>query len=153
DYLEYAVLLPAEWNDSILVVIDLIPDRDGIDTLFQFEELEFNGTVYTLESLLGIVGNTPFPTEYVLFPSYPNPFNPVTHIRFHLPIENHISLEIIDVMGRTIKSIKNNILPAGIYNLDWDGRTANGDMAPAGIYFIRMISGHYQKTHKILLLK
>ena len=62
-------------------------------------------------------------------------------------------MAVIDVMGRTIRSIKNNILPAGVYNLDWDGRTANGDMAPAGIYFIRMISGHYQKTRKILLLK
>ena len=153
NYEEYVVILPAEWNDSTLVVMDLIPDRDGIDSLFQFEELEFNGTVYSLESLLGIVGNTPFPTEYALFPSYPNPFNPVTHIRFDLPEQGHISLAVIDVMGRTIRSIKNNILPAGVYNLDWDGRTANGDMAPAGIYFIRMISGHYQKTRKILLLK
>ncbi|SVD41020.1 uncharacterized protein METZ01_LOCUS393874, partial [marine metagenome] len=86
-------------------------------------------------------------------PNYPNPFNPSTHIRFQLPLENHVSLEIIDVMGRTINSIKNNILPAGVYNLEWDGRTKTGDMAPAGIYFIRMISGHYQETRKIILLK
>ena len=153
DYAEYIVLLPAVWNDSTLVVMDMIPDRDGIDSLFHFEELEFNGNVYSLESLLGMAENDHVPTEYALLPNYPNPFNPATHIRFHLPLENHVSLEIIDVMGRTINSIKNNILPAGVYNLEWDGRTKTGDMAPAGIYFIRMISGHYQETRKIILLK
>ena len=153
DYAEYIVLLPAVWNDSILVVMDMIPDRDGIDSLFHFEELEFNGNVYSLESLLGMAENDPVPTEYALLPNYPNPFNPATHIRFQLPLENHVSLEIIDVMGRTINSIKNNILPAGVYNLEWDGRTKTGDMAPAGIYFIRMIGGHYQETRKIILLK
>ena len=153
DYGEYAVLLPAEWNDSNLVVMDLVPDRDGMDSLFHFEELEFNGTVYTIESLLGMAGSGAVPNEYALLPNYPNPFNPSTHIRFHLPLNGHTRLEIIDLMGRNIRSIKNNVLPAGIYDMDWDGRTNNGDMATAGIYFIRMVSAQYQNTRKIILLK
>ena len=153
DYGEYVVLLPAEWNDSNLVVMDLVPDRDGMDSLFHFEELEFNGTVYTIESLLGMAGSGAVPNEYALLPNYPNPFNPSTHIRFHLPLNGHTRLEIIDLMGRNIRSIKNNVLPAGIYDMDWDGRTNNGDMATAGIYFIRMVSAQYQNTRKIILLK
>ena len=153
DYGEYAVILPAEWNDSNLVVMDLVPDRDGMDSLFHFEELEFNGTVYTIESLLGMAGSGAVPNEYALLPNYPNPFNPSTHIRFHLPLNGHTRLEIIDLMGRNIRSIKNNVLPAGIYDMDWDGRTNNGDMATAGIYFIRMVSAQYQNTRKIILLK
>ena len=109
--------------------------------------------MYTIESLLGMAGSGAVPNEYALLPNYPNPFNPSTHIRFHLPLNGHTRLDIIDLMGRNIRSIKNNVLPAGIYDMDWDGRTNNGEMATAGIYFIRMVSAQYQNTRKIILLK
>ena len=48
DYDEYAILDAADWNDYIMSVVDLISNRDGNDTLVQVEQMNFNGTVYTI---------------------------------------------------------------------------------------------------------
>lgn len=79
---------------------------------------------------------------------YPNPFNPQTTIRFESAERNYTEISIYDITGREVEMIHKSILEPGSYNFNW-----NASHLPSGMYFIRMISGSYNKTVKALLLK
>lgn len=88
------------------------------------------------------------PTEYCLFPNYPNPFNPQTTIKFALPETGEISLKVYDISGREIQSLVTGIWLPGTHQVVWDAK----DCA-SGIYFVRLEAGNYAKTGKIVLVK
>ena len=79
---------------------------------------------------------------------YPNPFNPETNIKFGLPSNHNISLEIYDIKGRIIKELVNEEFSAGYHTVTW-----NAENISSGIYIIRMFAGHFTQTQKIILLK
>ena len=81
-------------------VVDLISNRDGNDTLVQVEQMNFNGTVYTIGEELNAVIDKFIPDEFKLFPSYPNPFNSSTTIKFNTPENSYIKLIVVDLLGR-----------------------------------------------------
>jgi hypothetical protein len=91
---------------------------------------------------------TSTPVEFVLYPCYPNPFNPSTAIRFSLPHTGHAKLIIYDVTGRQVKVLTNEVLNAGEHRL-----TFNGSSLSSGVYFIRLEAGHHMQTEKLILLK
>jgi hypothetical protein len=101
------------------------------------------------------VEETPgLPERFELTQNYPNPFNPSTQIRFALPAQSKVTLAIFDILGRQIRTIVNNeSKPAGVYNVEWDGRNSNGIIMPSGTYFMRLQSGTYSETKKLMLLK
>ena len=47
------------------------------------------------------------PTEFVLKPAFPNPFNPVTNIEYGLPSDSYVSISIYDVNGRQVTELVN----------------------------------------------
>ena len=90
------------------------------------------------------------PNQILLFPAYPNPFNPVTTIRFNIPIEtqNTTSLQLFDVKGRPVESLVNKVLQTGQYEIEW---SASG--MPSGVYFAELVSGNYRQVQKLVLMK
>ncbi|MBX2990277.1 MAG: T9SS type A sorting domain-containing protein [Bacteroidetes bacterium] len=94
------------------------------------------------------------PTEFALHPTYPNPFNPSTTIRYELPEAVHASLVIYDVMGRKVAELVNGTHEAGYYAATWD---ASG--VASGVYFARFtatdMSGgvRLNKVSKLVLTK
>ena len=90
------------------------------------------------------------PNQFLLFPAYPNPFNPVTTIRFNIPIEtqNATSLQLFDVKGRPVESLVNRVLQSGEYKVAW---SASG--MPSGVYFAELVSGNYRQVQKLVLMK
>ena len=90
------------------------------------------------------------PNQFLLFPAYPNPFNPVTTIRFNIPIEtqNTTSLQLFDVKGRPVESLVNRVLQSGEYKVAW---SASG--MPSGVYFAELVSGNYRQVQKLVLMK
>ena len=90
------------------------------------------------------------PNQILLFPAYPNPFNPVTTIGFDIPIEsqNTTTLQLFDVNGRLIESLVNSVLQPGEYKIAW---SASG--MPSGIYFAELVSGNYRQVQKLILMK
>jgi len=93
------------------------------------------------------------PRTFVLFPSFPNPFNPATHIRVGLPHAAHITLAIYDMTGRLVRTLYQGNLPAGVHTFRWNGRKENGDTAPSGIYFCRFRTATFRTAQKLILLK
>jgi photosystem II stability/assembly factor-like uncharacterized protein len=88
------------------------------------------------------------PKEYKLYQNYPNPFNPSTKIKFDVAASDNISLRIYNSLGQTVEYVFKGNLSAGAYTFNWNAKNLN-----SGIYFIRMESGNYSFTKRMLLIK
>ena len=106
--------------------------------------------VLSWDLTVGVENHTPqeVPSGYFLFQNFPNPFNPVTTIRYQIPKEGIVSLKIYDVLGRELKTLVNEYEEAGSYKLNFDGSEFS-----SGIYFYRLCSGNFIKTMKMILVK
>ncbi|MCX5753123.1 MAG: T9SS type A sorting domain-containing protein [Candidatus Krumholzibacteria bacterium] len=93
------------------------------------------------------------PADYYLAGNYPNPFNPVTTIRFGLPAAGEVELSIYNVLGQRILVLAKGRYEAGNHVMSWNGLDTNGRAVSSGIYFYRLRSGKYEQTRKMLLLK
>jgi flagellar hook assembly protein FlgD len=91
--------------------------------------------------------------ETKLFANYPNPFNPTTSVRFDLHKKGNVRIEIYNVRGQLVKTLKNEIMEVGAYTVEWNGKSDNGNNATSGVYFIRMQTEGYNSMKKALMLK
>ena len=102
------------------------------------------------------VGNEELPLsphKFSLSQNYPNPFNPTTQIKYDLPIDNHVSISIYDVMGRKVKSLLNKNQASGYHTLQWDATNDVGEGVSAGMYIYTIQTGEYRTSKKMVLLK
>jgi hypothetical protein len=85
----------------------------------------------------------------------PNPFNPKTAINFNLGGETAaaVAVDIYDIGGRHLRTLNAGHLNPGPQSLSWDGLTARGDQAPAGVYLARVQTGNEQQILKMSLVK
>jgi hypothetical protein len=88
------------------------------------------------------------PQSVALAQNYPNPFNPSTKIRFELPQASRVSLKVFDVLGREVMTLVDEVIPAGVYYVRFDGSTLS-----SGVYFYRLQAGESVKTKRMILLK
>ena len=88
------------------------------------------------------------PERLILFPAYPNPFNPVTTIRFSIETYSNGSLRIFDITGRMVELLINKPFSPGEYEVEWNAR-----QHPSGIYFAMFQSGHTMQSTKLILIK
>jgi len=93
------------------------------------------------------------PTAFSLEQNYPNPFNLTTNIQFALPSQQNTKLEVIDVMGRVIATLVNDMQPSGYYNVAWDGKDAAGNSVEPGVYFYRLSAGNHVEMKQMTLMK
>jgi len=90
-----------------------------------------------------------------LFQNYPNPFNPSTTISFSLNTEKaeDTEIEIYNISGQKVNTLVNEVFPAGVHSVAWDGRNSNGDRVSSGIYFYKLKTERYEEIKKMILLK
>ena len=95
-------------------------------------------------------GNGSLPQDFNLYANYPNPFNPVTTIRFDVGQNSgdNTLLQIYDITGRSVATLINGQLQTGAYEIQWDARGF-----ASGIYFSELTSGTKRHTQKMVLLK
>ena len=89
------------------------------------------------------------PDKVQLFTNYPNPFNPTTTIRFALPEDGSVTLEVYNLNGQRIRELINGNYNAGYHSVQWDSKDANGRMVASGMYFYVLKTGHITKARKI----
>lgn len=80
--------------------------------------------------------------------NYPNPFNPLTKIKFSLSGSGNVSLIIYDLLGREVTRLVDGHMTSGAYDIIW-----NASGVSSGIYFYRLRSGDFLETKKMILLK
>ena len=93
------------------------------------------------------------PHILVLYPNYPNPFNPVTTLRYDLPENSLVNITIYDMLGREVKTLINQTQDAGYKSVIWDATNDYGKPVSAGIYLFQIQAGEYISTKKMVLLK
>jgi hypothetical protein len=88
------------------------------------------------------------PTNFILEQNYPNPFNSHTVIRFSLPQESQVELEVFNLLGERVAIIFSGRLPAGNYNMPW-----NPENLSSGVFLYRIRAGNFISVKKLILLK
>ena len=127
-----------------LVCDEGLTNVDGVCTLVCDEGLTNVDGVCTSLNNSEIV----YPITYNLSNPYPNPFNPTTTISFSIPQTDMVSLNVYDITGKLVTTLINEQLNIGYHSIVWDGTNQS-----SGMYLVRMESGSYIKTQKLLLLK
>ncbi|MDP8322210.1 MAG: T9SS type A sorting domain-containing protein, partial [Candidatus Stygibacter australis] len=124
--------------------------------LIDLDEEEYWGEAPDMGALeYGMAETDEFKIENVKckISNYPNPFNPETQIVFNLSETGHANLSIYNLKGQLVKLLADEILPAGINSLIWDGRNENGRKVSSGVYFLRLKSRNEVVNKKIMLMK
>ena len=96
---------------------------------------------------------TEIPKEFALFQNYPNPFNPTTTIEYNVAKPGLLTLKIYNLIGQEIITLVEKKQGAGKYKIEWNGLDSNGYAVGTGLYFVRMVTGEFITSKKILLLK
>jgi len=94
-----------------------------------------------------------FSKEFVLYPAYPNPFNPSTIIRYALPKEGEVTVAVYDLRGRKVKTLFGGFQSAGYHTVQWDGTNEQGQAVTSGVYLYRIQTAGKTQSRKMLLLK
>ena len=94
----------------------------------------------------------PLPTQFVLRQNQPNPFFGITTIRFELPVESRVQMEVFDAQGRLVRTLAEREFPAGFHALEWDQRSDAGQALGAGVYLFRVRAGSFRDQKKMVLL-
>jgi hypothetical protein len=108
---------------------------------------------WTIEKNLPGAGNIANNATAHLLPNVPNPFNPVTTLRYEMLTGHDMALAIYDLRGRQVTTLSAGFRPAGTYQVTWSGRDNRGQTMPSGLYFARLEVGGERFTRKILLAK
>ncbi len=137
------------WTNGVgvgAVQLDLF-DLQNMD-----EHIIVDLNIYT-GSTVGIDINSVFPKKMVLYPSFPNPFNPVTILRYNLPKDGLVNITIHDMMGRIVRTLENSKQAAGLKSIQWNATNDVGHPVSAGPYLYTITSGYFKQTKKMVLLK
>jgi hypothetical protein len=104
---------------------------------------------------LGTTDVTPPPARaaFELHQNVPNPFNPVTRIDYELGQREVVDLGVYDVSGRLVVTLFHGTLEAGQHVAIWNGTTAAGTVAAAGVYRCKLTTSSGQMSRNMVLIK
>jgi hypothetical protein len=86
--------------------------------------------------------------EFKLSQNYPNPFNPSTMINYSVSKAGSVNISIYNAAGMLVKELVNGYNESGKYSV-----TFNGSSLASGVYYYKMVSGSYNETRKMILVK
>ena len=137
-------LIAQSWNETQAYYAIRKYDQQGnvIHTIDPYEHLfggsESDNTTSQLQTT----------EEITLLGNYPNPFNPVTNIRYDLQQDNFVTIRVYDVLGKEVVTLVNENKKAGKYLISF-----NGTGLSSGIYLYKIKAGEYEHTRRMTLLK
>jgi photosystem II stability/assembly factor-like uncharacterized protein len=83
----------------------------------------------------------------------PNPFKKTTNIRLTMSQPANVSLDVYDIAGRKVRSLKSGGIPAGTIDIVWDGRNDAGVRVASGTYFVRLQTEDGAVAHTVNLVR
>lgn len=148
DPFEFMLDTPADVPSGSYVILEVTSSMSQSQVV-NHQIIEFTDKMGTTTAVTD--GQTP---SRLALENYPNPFNPVTTIRYSLPNAADVSLAVYDVSGRLVRTlVKNAKTPAGVFEAEWNGTDSAGNPVASGVYFYRLTAGTEVLTRKAVLLK
>ena len=164
----YELAETANWL-QIDPITGTIAPGESEDVEFTFDMNEVPDTVLFLSATIDVTSNSPvnvsidvsvdltsgiegsegyLPTNFTLEQNYPNPFNARTEIKYALPVDSDVELDIYNVLGQKVETLVDENQPAGYHRVAWNAKDKS-----SGMYFYKIRAGDYVETKKMLLLK
>ncbi len=120
----------------------------GSKFVYRLKQIDIDGTFeYSDEVEIEIL-----PTNYELMQNYPNPFNPTTKIRFSLPEDAKIGINVYNILGEKVASVLNEELKAGFHEVDFNSSSAGYSLA-TGVYIYTIETKNFSQVKKMILMK
>jgi hypothetical protein len=143
------VYLVSETDASGNLTLNPSPVTEGMMyvTVTKHNYIPYEGSA-TVSSQAGVNPILVSPSAPVILGSSPNPFSWRTAIRFGIPKDGRVRIDIYDVSGRAVSNIIDEEYPAGYHSIDW---IVTRKAVSAGIYFVRLRFGSQEATYKSVL--
>jgi len=142
------------WNDWDASQRDLfITDKNGLVVYQQNITSGISNDIYDIIFNYLETKDVSTPYKINLHQNYPNPFNPTTLIRYDLPVNEHVSINIYDLTGKIVKSLVNTNQDAGYRSINWNATNEVGQPVSAGMYIYTIQAGEFRQTKNMVLLK
>ena len=116
---------------------------DGWDTV-----LSNKSRTIHLQHVVSVAPAENLPKESSLEQNFPNPFNPVTTIKYSIPKSGYVKLLVYNLLGQVITVLREGVQAAGRYEVEFNSATV-----PSGIYFYRIESPGFVATRKMVIAK
>ena len=151
EILENTSISPVETNSvqSVEFIFN-VAENAIVDSVYDlhFDILSDNGLKSNKTIQIKIIA----PEKFELFDNYPNPFNPITNIKYMLPEESKVNLSIYNLRGQLVESLVQKKQVAGIFTTNW-----NATNFASGVYFYRIkvedSNGMNVLSKKMILVK
>ncbi|UCE19628.1 MAG: VCBS repeat-containing protein [Gemmatimonadota bacterium] len=165
DIASYSIRRANRSEKSFFEIDAAIEEEDGHYLCIDRDIIVGTAYYYLLEVVAGAGTRVRFgpvavawsvPTEFYLSQNYPNPFNPTTSIQYSVvsdQVPPHVTLKIYNILGQDVRTLINEIQEPGYYAAVWDGRDEGGREVSSGVYYFRLIAGHFGKTKSMVLLR
>jgi hypothetical protein len=123
--------------------------KDKIPTpgtyVYRLKQIDFDGTVsYSDEVEIDVTG----PKDFTLYQNYPNPFNPTTTIKFALPVDSNVKINVYNSLGQLVETLVDGEMQSGYHEVIF-----NASRYSSGVYLYQLQAGEYVSVKKMLLLK
>lgn len=112
---------------------------------YRLKQMDYDGTV-SYSSAVEV--EVTIPKVFALEQNFPNPFNPTTKIKYSIPVEGFVTLELFNALGEKVARLFNEKQTAGNYTFEFDASNI-----PSGIYFYKLSSSNQSLVKKMMLLK
>jgi hypothetical protein len=120
---------------------------------YKLEQIDIDGNSVMYDPIEITISQVVIPTRFFLEQNFPNPFNPRTSIRYGLPEETDVKIQIFNMRGELVRTLVDTRQRAGEYDLNWDTRSDAGIKLPSGLYFYRLDTDHFRAVKKMILTK
>jgi hypothetical protein len=159
DYFTVYGSASADFGVAVFIAYTIDTDYDvsgDIHNYYFVTATDFSGNEgdpSVVDNMYSVVPGGGAPVAFALRESGPNPFGVSTAIGFDLPGHTRVTLEVIDIEGRVVRTLVDEPREAGRHLASWDGRDASGAEAGPGVYFVRMTAGGFNCARKVMVLR
>jgi len=113
--------------------------------VYRLKQIDFDGTIsFSNEIEIDATG----PKDFTLYQNYPNPFNPSTTIKFALPADSKVKINVYNSIGQMVKTLVDGELGSGYHEVNFDA-----SRLASGVYLYQLQAGEYISIRKMVLIK
>ena len=117
---------------------------------YRLKQIDFNGSFNYSNSIEFELNG---PSVFALSQNYPNPFNPSTMIKFSLPVDSHVRIELFNTLGEKVDELSNTDFSIGLHEINFDASDLSN-----GVYYYTInakgVDGsNFKSTKKMVLMK